>query len=120
MPGKGAGRYTYHDLDAKRLSPNAQERYQVALAMTQAEYAGLIKRRAAPPAPRPPPPAPAPPAAHHHHLAHHAGARARRVSPAGARAGPRRQGGAAPEGVRVPGANGGEGPHVWPMAGPRA
>ena len=31
---------TYHDLDAKRLSPNAQERYQAALAMSQSEYRG--------------------------------------------------------------------------------
>ncbi len=38
---------TYHDLAAAKLSPNAQERYQVALGMSQTEYAGLIKRRAA-------------------------------------------------------------------------
>jgi Asp-tRNA(Asn)/Glu-tRNA(Gln) amidotransferase A subunit family amidase len=38
---------TYHELGAARLSPSAQERYQTALTMSQAEYAGLIERRAA-------------------------------------------------------------------------
>jgi Asp-tRNA(Asn)/Glu-tRNA(Gln) amidotransferase A subunit family amidase len=36
---------TYHELGAAQLSPNAQERYQTALAMSQAEYRGLLQRR---------------------------------------------------------------------------
>jgi Asp-tRNA(Asn)/Glu-tRNA(Gln) amidotransferase A subunit family amidase len=36
---------TYHELGAAQLSPNAQERYQAALKMSQAEYRGLLQRR---------------------------------------------------------------------------
>src|SRR5262245_37377657 len=38
---------TYSALDAGKLSPNARERLEQAEAMSQAEYGGLIRRRAA-------------------------------------------------------------------------
>jgi len=37
---------TLHELGKDKLSPNAQERYQEALKMSQSQFAGLLKRRA--------------------------------------------------------------------------